>query len=434
MKALLYILPAFVAATLCAQQPVPARPQTKSILLMNGTAHLGNGQVIENSVIGFKDGKIMLVGDARTVRIESGAWDTTISIAGKHVYPGIIAANSTMGLIEVESVRATRDFAEVGTYNPEIRSIIAYNTDSKVQPTVRTNGVLLAQITPRGGRICGMSSIVELEGWNWEDVTLKFDDGIHLNWPSVISRSFGDEGPGPFEKSKTYDKQLQELENFFAEAKAYAESEKPEETNLRFEAMKGLFKGEKTLYLRADYVKEITEAVAFARRMNVKKAVIVGGRDSWMCTQVLKENNIAVMLGRTHDLPARADDDVDQPFKTPYLLQQAGLLFCIQNEGDMEAQQSRNIPFLAGTAAAYGLTKEEALAAVTFNAAKILGIDARVGTLEPGKDATLFISTGDALDMRTNNVEWAWVRGKKLDLTNEQIGLYKRYSEKYGQR
>jgi imidazolonepropionase-like amidohydrolase len=421
-----------VNAIAFAQQPVPAKPQTKSILLMNGIAHVGNGKVFDNSVIGLKDGKIVMVADARVVRIDVSKWDTVINIPGKHVYPGIIATNSTMGLQECESVRATRDQYEVGMFNPEVRSIIAYNTDSKIQPTVRTNGVLLAQITPRGGRISGTSSVVELDGWNWEDATYKMDDGVHVNWPSVVARNF-DSPPFALEKSKTYETELRELEDFFREAKAYAANSKPEEKNLRYEAMKGIFDGSKTLFLRADYVKEITEAVAFSKKMGITRMVIVGGRDSWQCTTLLKENNIAVMIGRPHDLPPSADSDVDQPYKTPAMLQKAGVLFCIQNEGDQETHQTRNLAFLAGTASAYGMTKEEALAAITSNPAKILGIDKTVGTLEEGKDATLFISTGDALDMRTNNVELAFIRGKKLQLTNEQMRLYETYKKKYGQ-
>ncbi len=399
---------------------------------MNGIAHVGNGKVFDNSVIGLKDGKIVMIADARVVRIDVSKWDTVINIPGKHVYPGIIATNSTMGLQECESVRATRDQYEVGMYNPEVRSIIAYNTDSKIQPTVRTNGVLLAQITPRGGRISGTSSVVELDGWNWEDATYKMDDGVHVNWPSVVARNF-DSPPFALEKSKTYETELRELEDFFREAKAYTANSKPEEKNLRYEAMKGIFDGSKTLFLRADYVKEITEAVAFSKKMGITRMVIVGGRDSWQCTTLLKENNIAVMIGRPHDLPPTADSDVDQPYKTPAMLQKAGVLFCIQNEGDQETHQTRNLAFLAGTASAYGMTKEEALAAITSNPAKILGIDKTVGTLEEGKDATLFISTGDALDMRTNNVELAFIRGKKLQLTNEQMRLYETYKKKYGQ-
>lgn len=422
-----------LCSALNAQQPVPAKPQSKSVLIMNGTAHLGNGQVIENSVIGFKDGKIALVGDARTIRIAPGAWDTTINAYGKQVYPGFIAPNSTLGLQEVEAVRATVDQYEVGAFNSHIRALIAYNTDSKVTPTVRTNGVLTAQITPRAGRVTGSSSVVSLDGWNWEDAVLKADDGIHVNWPAFMSRNFTDEGPGPYEKNKNYATQLNELEKFFDDARAYCTtSTKPEEKNLRYEAMRGIFDGSKILYVHADYVKAITEAVAFAKRYDLKKLVIVGGTDSWQCTQLLKENNVSVMLNRVHDLPQRADADIDQPYKTAAQLQQAGVLFCLQNQGDQEATGARNIPFLAGTTVAYGLTQEQAIASISGNAAKIMGIDGSTGTLENGKDATVFISTGDALDMRTNNVINAWVKGRAIDLHNEQQELYVRYMMKYG--
>jgi imidazolonepropionase-like amidohydrolase len=196
--------------------------------------------------------------------------------------------------------------------------------------------------------------------------------------------------------------------------------------------MKGIFSSAKILYVHVNYAKEIEDAVHFLKDAGVKKMVIVGGTDSWMVADLLKENNIPVMVNRIHDLPNRTDDDIDLPYKLPTLLQKAGVLFCLENSGDMEEMQERNLPFNAGTAAAYGLTKEEALASITLNAAKILGIDNRVGSLEAGKDATLFISTGDALDMKSNNVELAFIRGKKLDLSNEQKALYGKYMKKYG--
>lgn len=418
-----------------ANAQTPALPQTKSILLLNGVAHLGNGTVLENSAIGFKDGKIILVADATTIRLQSGAYDTTINISGKHVYPGFIAPNSTLGLNEIEAVRSTRDFSETGSYNPHVRSVISFNSDSKIPPTVRTNGVLLAQITPRSGIISGTSSVLELDGWNWEDMALRMDDGIHLNWSRMFKRDWEkNEDPStipPLKKSEDYEKQKTELKQFFTDAKAYSESS-TEQLNLRLEAMKGLFAGTKALYVHVNAVKEITDAVLFLKDAGVKKISIVGGTDSWMVTDLLKANNISVMVNRVHDLPVRADDAIDQPYRLPFLLQKAGVLFCLENSGDMEQMQTRNIPFLAGTAAAYGLSKEEAVSSITLNAAKILGIDNRVGSLEEGKDATLFISSGDALDIRTNNVEWAFIRGKKLDLTNDQKTLNEKYLKKYG--
>ncbi|MGZ4034803.1 MAG: amidohydrolase family protein [Bacteroidia bacterium] len=409
--------------------------QTKSILIMNGTAHLGTDSVIQNSIIGIKNGKIVLVADAKTANFDKAAYDEVVDATGKQVYPGIIAPNSTLGLFEIESVRATLDYREIGTTLPNVRSLIAYNTDSKIIPTVRTNGILLAQVTPRGGLVSGTSSIVALDGWNWEDAAYKVDDGIHINWPKIVSRKFLDEDniyPGPWEKNKDYVKQTEDLKKLFADAKAYNESNTIIEKNLRFEAMRGIFNGTQTLFIHSNNVKEIVEAVNFAKQFQLKRVAIVGGRDSWMVTDLLKENNISVVVSRVHDLPEHPEDDVDLPYKLPYLLQKAGILFCLNNEGDMEEMGTRNMPFYAGTAAAYGLTKEQALRSITLNTAKILGIDKTTGSIEVGKDANIFISTGDALDMRTNNVTLALIRGVSIDLNNDQKALYEKYKKKYG--
>jgi imidazolonepropionase-like amidohydrolase len=431
MKNYILLALAFVSGIAFAQNPIPAKPQTKSILLLNGTAHLGNGQVIENAAIGFRNGKIDLVADARTIRLAANAYDTTINCAGKQLYPGFIAPNSTLGLSEIESIRATNDNYEVGLYNPEIRSLIAYNTDSKVIPTVRSNGVLTGQITPRGGAISGTSSIVSFDAWNWEDAALKTDDGIHINWPQPIQESWSEHGMS-YDQNKEYMTQRRDMEKFFMEAKAYCEQAKPQEKNLRFEAMRGLFNGSKTAFFHVDQVKQIQEAISFAKRMQLSKVVLVGCDDAWKCADAIKTSGFPVMLGRVHRLPDQSHDDVDQPYKTPAVLQKAGILFCLQNEGDMDNTNTRNLPFQAGTACAYGLTKEEAIASISLNAAKILGIAAQTGSIEVGKDATLFISDGDALDMRTNNVTYAFIQGKTIQIRNEQRALYETYSDKYG--
>ncbi len=414
-----------------SQTPTPAPPQKKSVLLMNGTAHIGNGEVIENSLVGFRNGKIDLVADATTAKIDPSKYDTIIKIPGKHVYPGFISANSSIGLIEIGAVRATNDLQDVGGMVPHLRAMIAYNTDSKIIPTVRTNGVLLAQVTPRGNTLSGTSAIMKMDGWNWEDATYKADDGVHLNWPSLFRRMGWWAEPGGVEKSKNYDSQKEEIIKFFNDAKAYNEGPKTEK-NLRYEAMAGVFTGKQTLYIHASYIKELVEAINFSKKYGVKRMVLVGAMDSWMITDMLKENNISVMLGRIHELPTRPEDDVDLPYKTPYLLQKAGVSFCLQNEGDMEQIHTRNLPFYAGTAVAHGLTKEEGLMSITLSVAKILGIDNACGSLEENKDATLFISKGDALDMLTNNVELAWLLGRTIDLNNEQTFLYKQYMKKYG--
>ena len=415
-----------MSMTCAAQNPAPSVPQTKSILLTGGTAHLGNGKTIENAAIGFKDGKLTLVADATLIKLQAGAFDTIINVTGKHIYPSFIAMNTTIGINEIELVRSTHDYAETGNMNPSARSIIAYNTDSKVIPTVRSNGVLLAQVVPQGGLISGSSSVVELDAWNWEDAAYKTDEGIHLNYPSLRFYSNPDSKKEDEQKERKT-KAMTEMVNFFKDAKAYSAQTNVEEKNLHFESMKGLFDGTKKLYVHCDDVKEIISAVNFCRDFKIKM-VLVDGYDAWRVATLLKENNVAVVLPRTHSLPQRDEDDVELPYKMAGILKNAGVDFCLSMGGYW---QVRNLGFAAGTAAAYGLSKDAALQAVSLDAAKILGIDKTVGSLEEGKDATLFISSGDALDMLGNNVELAFIRGKQINLDNVQKQLYHKYMTKY---
>lgn len=406
---------------------VPAKSQSQKIVITGATAHIGNGSVVENSTIVFEGGKITYAGPSSGY---TGSGGQTINAAGKHIYPGFIAPNTILGLVEINAVRATRDFDDVGNINPSVRSLISYNAESKIIPTIRFNGVLTAQVNPRGGLISGSSSIFSLDGWNWEDAVYRQDDGIWLNWPRMFNKRGWWAEPGPTEKNDKYEEGLQVLEAYFSESKAYSTG-KFEVTDLKMEAMRGLFDGSKRLYVNASFAKEITDAVLFAKKHGVKHLVIVGGADSWRVTDVLKENNIPVIVERLHELPGRLDDDTDLPYKLPKLLQDAGIQYCLNYAGDMEAMGVRNLPFLAGTSVAYGVDKEKALQSITLNAAKILGVDKTLGSLEVGKDATLFISTGDALDMRTNNVEQAFIQGKQLDLSNHQKALYEKYSKKH---
>jgi imidazolonepropionase-like amidohydrolase len=395
---------------------------------MNGTAHIGNGQVIENSVIGFKDGKITLIDDATKLKIDKSSYQLVIDALGKQVYPGFIECNSTLGITEIDLIRSTRDYAETGDLNPNVRSIIAYNTDSKIPPTVRSNGVLLAQVVPEGDFMTGQSSVVQLDAWNWEDAAYKTDDGIHVNWPRMYLIYNNPQMPEDQQRQKL-DAALNAIELLFSDAKAYSLNKNPEEKNVKLEAMRGLFDGSKKLYVHCDYVKAIVSAVSFAKKFGLK-LVIVGGNDSYMVTDLLKANNVPVILGRTHSLPPREDDDVYIQYRLPSILQKAGITYAISVEGSWPA---RNLMFNAGTAAAFGVSKEQALESITSSPARILGIDGRTGTLEAGKDATLFISDGDALDMESNNVIRAFIQGRDINLDNIQKQLYKKYKEKYKQ-
>lgn len=430
----LYILLLLFCASLAVNaQQIPAQKQTKSVLILNATAHLGNGTVIENSAIGFKDGKITLVADASTIRLAAGAYDTTIDASGKQIYPGFIAPNSTLGLVEIDAVKSSDDQEEIGSFNPNVRSIIAYNSESKVVETVRPNGILIAQITPRGGRISGTSSVVQLDAWSWKDAILKENDGIHLNFPSTFRRSGSWFEPGIVEPNKDYPKQVEEINAFLANAKAYNQTA-AKEKNIVLEATKSLFDGSQTLYIHADEEKQITDGIQLAVNNQIKKIVIIGGFEAYKCADLLQKYNIGVLLRRVHDMPTSDDQDVNLPYKMAKILTDKGILVGLENSGDHERMSTRNLPFLAGTCAAFGLDKEKALQLITSNTAKLLGIDSSCGTLETGKDATLFISEGDALDMRTNKLTAAFIQGRTINLETFQTKLDDKFKAKYNQK
>jgi len=420
-----YILLLLMSCLTFAQQ-TPASKQTKSILIMGGKAHLGNGEVIENSLISIIDGKIGAIGDARVMKPMQH--DVTIDASGKHIYPGFIAPNTTLGLVEIDAVRASDDESEMGEFNPHIRSLIAYNTESVLVETMRPNGVLLAQITPRGGRISGTSSVVQLDAWNWEDAVVRPDEGIHLNWLRSYVRSWSD--GGTLKPNEKYEEQQNELQNFFNNASAYLKNTN-EKRDIPYEAMNGIYAGKKTLFVHANGEKEIVDAVLFKIKNNIKNMTIIGGYYAFRVADLLKENNVSVLLRRVHELPVLEDEDVNLPYKNARLLVEKGVLVGLENSGDMERMQVRNLPFYAGTCAAWGLTKEQALQLITLNTAKILGINENYGSLESGKSATLFISEGDALDMRTNRITKAYIDGREISLKSHQTELYERYKEKY---
>ena len=433
MKLKIYILLLLVLnlKMVLSQVPTPLPQKYKTILLLNGFAHIGNGKTVNKSAIGIKNGKIEFVKNALTYSVKKSEWDTIVNIKGKQVYPGFIAANSTIGLTEIDAVRATNDFRETGLINPNVRSLIAYNTDSKVLYTIRTNGVLLCQPTPRGGLISGTSSVMNMDGWNWEDAVLKIDDGIHINWPNKFTNTGWWAEPGEIKPNKNYQKTIKLLVDFFKKAVAYSKVKNPNPTDLKLKAMLGVLTGNQRVYFHTYFAPEINDVIDFSRLFKLKHPVIVGGYDAYRLADRLKENHFTIMLENPHHLPHFEGDLTSLVYELPKKLQDAGLLFCIQNAGQMEVMNTRNLPFLAGTAMAYGLTEEQAVACVSLNVAKILGIDNQVGSLEEGKNATLFISDGNALDMRTNNVVLALVNGNFIDLTNHQKQLSEKYHEKY---
>ena len=429
MKLIKLIILSIVCVCIANAQQTPAEVQSKAVAIVGGTAHLGNNSIIQNSLIIFENGILQTVSEYN--KTEDLSKMEVIDTKDQHIYPGFIVANSTLGLIEIDAVRATDDDEELGNWNPHIRSLIAYNAESRVVESMRPNGVLLAQISPRGGRISGTSSIVQLDAWNWEDAVIKADDGIHLNWPSTFSRGRWWLGEDPGLKSNPkYSSQTSEIEAYFNNAKANSNNAKAK-LNLPLNAMRGLFDQSKTLYIHVNDEKGIVDAVEFSNSQGLSKSVIVGGYEAFKVANYLKENAISVLLNRVHSSPNHDDQDYDLPYKMAYLLVEAGVTVGLETSGDMERMNSRNLPFYAGTTVAHGLSKEQALQLITLNTAKILGIDSHYGSLEVGKSATLFISSGDALDMRTNNLTNAFIDGRNISLESHQTKLWKRYSKKY---
>ena len=419
-----------------AQETVlPAKEQKGSFYLTNATIHIGNGKVIQNGTIKVTNGKIEAVGD--NIAVPAGA-DNVTNLKGQDLYPGLILPSSTLGLNEISSVRATQDAREIGEMNPSVRSIVAYNSDSKVINTLRSNGILLANVVPQGNFVAGTSSVVQLDAWNWEDAAYKTDAGLHVYMPSLLPRpsfggrgggfgmgNFGAQGGDPVKEGL---EKMEGLKTFFREAKAYQQLTDRKATNLKFEAVKDLFEKKQKLYMHATTAKQILVALDFVKEFGFDM-VIVGGSESYQVADLLKQHDVSVILQQPHSLPTAGDDDVDQPYKTAAQLKKAGVLFSISD--DDSQTRGRNLAFNAGTAAAYGLDKEEALAAITLNAARIMGVADKTGSIEVGKDANIVVSSGDLLDMRNSNVTAAYIQGRKIDLTDKHKLLNDRFEQKY---
>lgn len=405
--------------------PSPGPVQEVPIILRNATLHLGNGKVIEKGDLLILNGKIEEVGTVTQTFKRS----ENIDCAGKHVYPGLILPATNLGLTEIDAVRSTKDFNETGLINPNARALIGLNTDSRVIPTVRSNGILLAQVAPKGGLLRGTSSVVQLDAWNWEDAAYLKDDAVHLRWPR--SNFFDAWWAPPIEEQKKQAKKsMKFLKGAFDQARNYLASKEAgtlKKTDLRWDAMAPVLKKEKPLFIEANSYKEISMAIAFSLEQDIRM-VLMGGKDCHLLLDLLKEHQIPVVYNRPHNLPRKAEDPVDLPYRIPSLLKEAGVLFCLA-QGD--GWDARNLPFHAGTSVAYGLDKEEALQSITLDAARILGIDDRTGSLEVGKDGNIVVSKGDLLDMRTSVVEMAMIQGRKMDLGNRQKDLYEKFKKKY---
>ena len=410
-----------------AQVPAPGKKQDKGILILNAVIHDGDGKRMDGAWLRAEGGKITAMGTGQPTEAQRQSCEIT-DAAGSHLYPGFILMNNSLGLAEIEAVRATLDVQETGADNPNAHSLIAYNTDSDVIPTLRLNGVLMAQICPRGGRISGTSSVVQLDAWNWEDAVVRERDGMHLNWPSrMTGYGWWAEPASAAEKNKEYAQQVSALELLFEEAAAYCSAANAS-MNPKLEAFRHVFSGKTRLYIHASQPVEIIHGLNLAEKFGIINPVLVSGSGVAEVAELLVRKNIPVVLNRLHDLPAQAEGPVFQASRIPQKLVRAGLTVALDYEGNMEIMGARNLGFVAGTTRAYGLSEEEALSLITRNPARILGIEKTCGTLSPGKDATFFLSRGNALEVKTQELTSAWIQGRRISLESKQTQLYEKFA------
>lgn len=407
---LTFILLLAICPSAFASDQVPGAMSKGPVAIVGATIHPVSGPVINQGTILFEKGKITAVG--KDIKVPAGA--TVIQAASKHVYPGLFEPYSRLGLTEISSVRASNDYREVGDLNPNALAHLSVNPDSEIIPVTRSNGVLLTMTTPTGGSIAGQSAVMQLDGWTYEDMTVK------PNVAMIVSLHGDDHA--------------KRLAEFFDQARQYSKAiaaGKKIAHDARLEGMGEVVAGKQPIIIQADHWEDITRAVSFARDEKLK-LIILGGFEAPQCAALLKEYKVPVIISSIHRTPLRDDDPYDAAYTLPKRLADAGIAYCISGYARSNAWNVRNLPYHAATATGFGLSKEDALRSITLSPAEILGVADRVGSLEEGKDATLIITNGDPLET-TTKIESAWVAGRPVDLSNKQTMLRDKYEEKYRQ-
>ncbi len=410
---------------------IPGEPSAVPIILEHATVHTVSGELLPDGVLVIEDGKIAQLGRFGSVSRDDGPDVNRIDLTGKHIYPGLIDADTSLGLIEIDSVKGTNDKRETGSVNPNVRGAIAFDPDSEMIPVARAGGVLHALTHPNGGLFGGQSSLMQLDGWSAVEMTVVPHVGTHVNWPrSLRLRGPSDESAAEHlkERKERLVKISEELDN----ARAYEQTRttNPEAPfDARLNSLLPLLHREVPMMVHTNGLAEIQEAVAFANR-NQLRLVIVGGYDAPKCAELLNRYRVPVIVTGTQRLPQQRHADYDEPFRIPAELHAASVDYCLAGLSRFSASLVQNLSDHAGTAAAHGLDRQEAVRAITLNAAKILGVDDRLGSLEAGKDATLIVTDGDILEV-TTHVELAWLAGRPVDLNNRHKRLWAKYRTKY---
>lgn len=431
-----FVVSMSLAAAAGAQDLIhSAPPQTRPIGVRNATIHTVSHGVIERGVVWFMGGQILAVLPEGADMAWSDIDPIDIDAEGLHIYPGMIVANTLTGLVEINAVNATRDFAETGDVTPEVRAAPAINPDSTIIPVTRSAGILTAGVFPSSGVIPGRASVIRMDGWTWEDMTISDNAGLVINWPVVRPVTAWWMQRSEEEQLEEAKQNLAKIEDAFRSAEAYFEARKADagvRESIRWEAMRPAIEGSSPVFIRAQELEQIQSAVSWASGRGLK-TVIVGGRDAHLCLDLLKRHDVAVMVTGTHSLPRRRDSHYDEPFRLPAVLEEAGVRWCMASGGGaFQAPHERNMLHQTATAVAHGLDMDVAIRSLTLSAAELLGVSDSIGSIERGKQATFIITDGNPLDIRTN-VEMAFIDGRMIDLANKQSKLSEKYREKYRQ-
>jgi imidazolonepropionase-like amidohydrolase len=418
-----------------------APPQSRRIILHDAVIHPVSGPVMDRGFIVFDQGVITQVGQGELPVGLPTPGDDSIDLDGKHVYPGLFAPWTQLGLTEIQAVRQTADLGEGADVSPEVCPALSVNPDSTLIPVTRSNGVLLAAVRPEGGRLPGQVSVIRLEGWTAPEMQVRADAGQVCRWPTMRTIDAWWMDRSEEDQRKDITNSIERIHDAFDAAQAYIDQRAaaPESLiDLRWEAMRSVLpvkEGESrtppqaSVFFTANDYDQINAAVSFAVERGLK-AVIVGGRDAPLCADLLKSNDIPVIVNGTHAMPARDDAPYDDAFTLPARLAAAGIRFTICNADD--AAHERNTPYSVATAVKHGLEPEIGLRCITLDAAKIFGVADRYGSLETGKSATLIVTTGDPLEVMTD-ITAAYVDGRRIDLSNKQTELAEKYRERYRQ-
>lgn len=425
------------AARPAGAQPVSGPPPVSAVpagrvAFVGGTVHPASGPAIPNGTVVVNAGRVESV----SAGTAAPAGAEVVDCRGRHLYPGMITPLTILGLTEIATVTGSNDHQETGDTNPNVRAEVQFHPESDLIPVTRINGVTTAHVVPRGGALAGTTALMHLDGWTYEDMTVRAPVAMHLQWPNMTPARGWFETRSDEEQTRARDEAIRAIERSFDDARAYWKAQSAggavprHDRDVKWDAMRKVLDGEIPLLISAEGLNQIRAALRFVDSQKLRRVVLASGHDAVLAADELKARNIPVIVSGTLETPRRRYEAYDAAFTAPEELRAAGVAFCIGDNGRTDAAaNARNLPHNAAIAAAYGLPPDEALRAVTLYPARILGVDDRLGSIEPGKSADLVLANGDLLDM-TTQVEQVWIAGRRISMESRQTRLFQKYDSR----